>query len=90
MVLRMTTHTPLMGTTPGPTRAALAAAITAALDTAGISRLDASKETGIPRETFYRKCRGGSAFDADELAAIGALLNVPVSDLIASAEARAA
>ena len=57
--------------------------VAAALEAAGISRLDASKKTDIPRETFYRKCRGGSPFDVAELGRIAALLGCTVTDLVA-------
>lgn len=79
------------GTSPQPTRTALAAAVTGALAEAGVSRLEASERTGIPRSTLYRKCDGiGKAFDADELARLAALLGVTVSALVARAEEMAA
>jgi hypothetical protein len=86
----MATTTSEVGTTPQPSRAALAAAITTALTDAGISRLEASKRTHIPRETFYRKCRAGSPFDSDELAALADTLGITVSALVARAEQVAA
>jgi len=87
----MATTTSEVGTTPQPSRAALAAAITTSLADAGISRLEASSLTGIPRSTMYRKCDGiGKAFDADELALIAQVVGMKVSDLALLAERRAA
>lgn len=58
-----------------------AGAVNSALTEAGITRHAAAIQTGIPRETFYRKCRGIGAFDSDEQLAIATLLGVRVSDL---------
>lgn len=64
-------------------------AVVSALKDAGISRHDAAIRTNIPRESFYRKCRGGSPFDSEEQKRIAALLGVKVSELWLRAEARA-
>jgi predicted transcriptional regulator len=70
---------------------AVARHITLALEEAGISRLDAAKRTGIPRETFYRKVAGiGKPFDVDELDKIAGLLGTSVPELVADAMASAA
>lgn len=78
-------------TTSDTTKARVAASVVAALTAAGISRLEASERTGIPRSTFYRKAEGaGKAFDVDELAAIAGILGTTPSEILARAEERAA
>lgn len=86
----MAPDTTTADTKPQPTRPALAAAVVATLKDAGVSRLEASERTGIPRETFYRKCRAGSPFDSDELALIALIVDTTVSDIVARAEKSAA
>lgn len=80
---RMATKNPNTDTTVSD----VARHVVAVLEAAGISRLDASKRTGIPRETFYRKAAGnGKPFDVEELSRIAALVGLTVSDLIAGSE----
>lgn len=82
-VVDMDQHTPRLD----PDAVAVARAVTTALDAAGMSRLDASERTGIPRSTFYRKCEGlGKPFDVVELAAIASLLGMSASALLRTAE----
>jgi Helix-turn-helix. len=61
----------------------VAAAVSAALDHAGIKPHAAAAATGIPRTTLERRLSGiGKAFDLDELSLLANLLDISVIDLI--------
>lgn len=60
------------------------------LSESGVSQKRASEVTGIPRATLLRRLSGVTPFQTTELAALAALLNVNVSDIVLAAEQDAA
>lgn len=72
--------------TPEATSKALAEAVKAALETAGVSRRDAAERTGIPLTTLQRRLTGRSPFLVTELAVLASLTGTTVSALAATAE----
>lgn len=56
---------------------------------AGLTELNLSERTDIPRTTLRRRLSGASPFTVSELSAIGELLEMPVSLILARAEGRA-
>jgi predicted transcriptional regulator len=79
------------GATSDTTVRAITHHVVALLKEADISRMEASRRTGIPRETFYRKASGqGKPFDVEELARIGSLVGLTVAEIVAGAAERAA
>jgi predicted transcriptional regulator len=75
-----------MDLTPDTTKA-VATTVTRLLAEAGIPQREASARTGIPMTTLYRRLSGNAAFDVDELARIGRLLDVSVAAIVTHAEA---
>ena len=62
-------------------------AVRAAMETAGLSRVEVARESGIPLVTLHRRLSGrGRAFSVVELAAVGEVLGVSVVELGAAAE----
>jgi len=55
----------------------------------GVSENRVALESGISRQTLRRRLRGGGFID-NELSAIGRILELPASELMALAEKRAA
>lgn len=62
--------------------------ISRALADADISQRDAATRTGIPLTTLSRRLTGGSPFLSTELFRLAALLDVPLSTLVVTAETR--
>ncbi len=78
-----------MSTSPDVSQG-IAAAVSAALRDAGISQRDAAARTGIPLATLGRRLTGRSPFIVTELALLGELTGLTVTDLISRGEANAA
>ena len=68
--------------------AAVSTVVREALAEKGITPHSVSRDTNIPRSTLLRRLNG-EAFKIDELAAIGPLIGMPVSLIIARAELHA-
>lgn len=51
----------------------------------GVSQRQLSEATGIPFVTLHRRFNGGKPFDMAELAAIAAVLDMSVTDIITAA-----
>ena len=68
--------------------AAVSTVVREALAEKGITPHSVSRDTNIPRSTLLRRLNGES-FKIDELAAIGPLIGMPVSLIIARAELHA-
>ena len=73
---------------PNDDKQRVADAVTAMLRDRDITHEVAADRTGIPYRTLRRRLAGiGKAFDIDELAALGAMLDVSITALITYAEA---
>jgi transcriptional regulator with XRE-family HTH domain len=70
---------------PSPTPAQLAAAVSRRIDSAGMSLREVARGANIPLSTFSRRLNG-SPFLSTELAALGSVFGVTVSQLVAEAE----
>jgi transcriptional regulator with XRE-family HTH domain len=76
-----------MGTKTAATVTESAAEIISdAMRDAGKSALAMSEETGIARSTLTRRLLNGSGLEVEELHAIGKVLGIPASVLLARAE----
>lgn len=60
----------------------VAAAVSAALEAAGVNTLTAAERTGIPRSTLSRRLTGTSAFTIVELELVANLLGVTVDHFL--------
>jgi transcriptional regulator with XRE-family HTH domain len=67
----------------------MAVAVETAIAEAGQTHLGVSEATGIPRTTLLRRLKGQSSFAVDELERIAEVIGVPVSQILAKAEAAA-
>lgn len=63
----------------------VAARVQKAMESAGVSQLRLSEETGIARATLIRRLAGRSPFRVDELEAIAAVLECSAASLLAAA-----
>lgn len=66
-----------------------AAAVTGAIEAAGLTRNRVAELTAIPYTRFYDKCDGARAFDAEELGRIASLLGIRIAALAADEEVKA-
>lgn len=63
--------------------------VAAGIESAGLTALAVSEETGIPRTTLHRRLTGTSPFTITELGNIATLLNVAPESLIGATDTRA-
>lgn len=70
---------------PAPTPGQIASAVTARMDSSGLSLRETARSTNIPLATLSRRLNG-SPFLSTELAALASLFNVTVSRLVTEAE----
>jgi transcriptional regulator with XRE-family HTH domain len=64
------------------TREAVASAVRVAMARKNISGRALAEAIGMPQSRFSRRMTGEIAFDVDELAAVAAALDVPLSDFV--------
>lgn len=68
-----------------PTDDGVAAVVRRVMDEKGVTQLGLSEATFIPRATLIRRLQGRSPFTVTELAAIAAVLDVELADLLRDA-----
>ena len=75
-------------TTSAAAVAATAAAVRAAIESAGLSEVEAARRAGIPQSTLSRRLLGNPpGFTVTELSLLAAVLGVEVGDLLRQAAA---